>query len=276
MTTTQAIHVTGLYTYPIKSCGRISHDTIALEPRGLVFDRKWMIVTPDDGVLVTQRELPPMALIQPAFDGDTLSIAAPGMESIRVPLTQSRLADRDVIVWHDTCRAVDEGDAAAAQLSAYLGVSVRLVRMDDDNVRAVSMDYTDQPSQTGFADGYPILVAGEESLFDLNERLSARGKSPLLMTRFRPNIVIKGGASFAEDEWKWIEVGGVKMEVAKPCGRCAITTVEQESGTQPDAKEPLATLATFRKFPDGKVMFGQNVIHRELGDLAVGATVRIL
>ncbi len=275
--TNTGIHVTGIFTYPIKSCGGLSHDSLHLIARGFAHDRQWMIVSDEDGEqgeFITQREFPRMSLIQPAINGDSLIITAPNAGSICVPLVQAKPADRDVVIWGDTCRAVDEGDLAAEWVSQFLGAKLRLVRIDDHFQRPVSMQYTDQPSQTGFSDGYPILLIGEESLADLNAHLQARGKSTVPMNRFRPNIVIKGAAAFAEDTWKWINVGGIRMEVAKPCGRCVMTTVNQSTGIA-DLKEPLATIASYRT-RSGKAMFGQNVIHRALGTISVGAEVSVL
>ncbi|MBN8638125.1 MAG: MOSC N-terminal beta barrel domain-containing protein, partial [Anaerolineae bacterium] len=41
------MRITGLYTYPIKSCGGLSHDSVDLLVRGLRDDRRWLIITPD-------------------------------------------------------------------------------------------------------------------------------------------------------------------------------------------------------------------------------------
>jgi uncharacterized protein YcbX len=52
--------------------------------------------------------------------------------------------------------------------------------------------------------------------------------------------------------------------------------VDQSRGEVVDKDEPLATLATFRRAEGGKVMFGQNVVHRGLGTLRVGDSVEII
>jgi hypothetical protein len=119
-----------------------------------------------------------------------------------------------------------------------------------------------------FADGFPFLVISQESLADLNGRLS----QPLPMNRFRPNLVVAGGEAFAEDSWKNIEVGGVRLRMVKPCGRCVVTTTDQ--ATTARGTEPLRTLATYRKV-DGEVMFGQNAVHESTGGLRIGDAVVI-
>lgn len=77
------------------------------------------------------------------------------------------------------------------------------------------------------------------------------------MNRFRPNVVFTGGAPYEEDEWHRLSAGGNRFAAVKPCSRCAVTTIDQETGEK--GKEPLATLATYRN-RDGKVYFGQNLI----------------
>jgi uncharacterized protein YcbX len=55
--------------------------------------------------------------------------------------------------------------------------------------------------------------------------------------------------------------------VVKPCDRCVVTTTDQQTGER--GVEPLRTLATYRR-RNGKVLFGQNVIHTGTGSLRVG------
>jgi len=68
-------------------------------------------------------------------------------------------------------------------------------------------------------------------------------------------------------------VGDVVLRVVKPCARCVITTVDQETGVA--GKEPLATLATYRRRGNA-VLFGQNLVHENTGTVRVGDPVEIL
>lgn len=270
--------VSELAIYPVKSCGVLHPEQAELDARGFRDDRRWMIVrdTPNArGQFVTLREYPPMALIQPSLQIDTITLDMPGYSALTLPrdLDGPRIS---VEVWNDTCSAIDMGDGAAAWVSRALGVDLRLVRQADDEQRAVSMKYTNEASEVSFADGYPLLIISTASLDDLNDRLLAKGADALPMGRFRPNIVVTGVPAFAEDTWKRIRIGGIEMEVAKPCARCVATTVDPATGTVPDSDEPLRTLATFRRGVGGGVMFGQNVIHRGLGHINVGDTVEVL
>jgi uncharacterized protein YcbX len=269
------MHLASIHTYPIKSCGSLTHGSIALDSSGPVWDRRWMVVDAD-GMFLTQRELPPMALIQPTLSRDDLTISAPGMPEINLPLHGEHGPWRQVEVWGDQCRAWDQGDEIAEWLVSYLDVEARLVRIADDFSRRVDERYAPYPAQTGFSDGFPLLIASEASLADLNARLVERGAAPVPMSRFRPNLVVTGCDAWVEDTWRTVQIGEVTLDVIKPCARCKITTVDQASGAIPDAKEPLATLATFRQQHGTKVMFAQNAIHRGRGTLNVGDSIEIL
>jgi uncharacterized protein len=135
------------------------------------------------------------------------------------------------------------------------------------------MTYASENTPVGFADAFPLLIVSEASLDELNRHMIERGKDPVPMTRFRPNIVVSGVEAFAEDSWRTVQIGDVTIDVVKPCARCVTTTVDQLTGTIPDVAEPLGTLNTFRKH-NGKVMFAQNAIHRAPGVLKVGNAVK--
>jgi hypothetical protein len=166
------IAVTGLYYYPIKGCRGYALQTAVLDERGIVDDRRFLIVDAKDR-FVTQREHPQLALIAPCVEPRTLSLTAPGTQPVTID-THSPTARRTVTIWRDTVEAIDQGEAAARWLSEYLGEPVRLVKFADDVLRKVNADYARRPTdQTGFADGYPLLLITQESLNDLNSRLSA-------------------------------------------------------------------------------------------------------
>jgi len=106
-------------------------------------------------------------------------------------------------------------------------------------------------------------------LDDLNSRL----QTPVPMNRFRPNIVVEGGKAFDEDCWQHFTIGDAAFAGVKPCARCVLTTVNQETGEQ--GVEPLATLSKYRK-TGNKVLFGQNVLPLTLGQLIrIGDSVKV-
>jgi uncharacterized protein len=223
-----------------------------------------------------------MARILPTFNPttSTLTLSAPTMPPLTIAYTDAETASNlalDVVVWGSTCRAVRQAPEASAWLSEVLGVSCHLVAMKHDFARIVDQDYAlHATDETSFSDGFPILLISEASLTNLNDRLVQSGNEPVPMNRFRPNLVVQGTEPFAEDSWKRIRIGSVELSLVKPCGRCIVTTIDQESGTKTGA-EPIATLKTFRRSADGtKVLFGQNIIATTLGSVRVGETVEIL
>ncbi|QGZ63667.1 MOSC domain-containing protein [Paraburkholderia acidisoli] len=265
--------VRALYVYPVKSCAAIALDRAQLDVQGLQWDRHWMVVDAT-GRFVSQREHAAMARIVPAFVENGVRLSMAGMRAmLLLPFApRGNEARAQATVWKDTFEALDEGDEAAQWFSAALGVPVRLVRFAADVTRLASKKWThDEDAPTQFADGYPILVTSESSLADLNARLAAKGAQPVPMSRFRPNIVVDDvNDAFDEDfvDTLAIETAPGAQEIVlrfvKPCARCPITTIDQQSGER-DAQwptEPLDTLAVFRADArvDGGLTFGQNAI----------------
>ena len=263
------IYVSALYCYPIKSCkGYALHEAIT-DARGIAGDRGMMIVDAC-GEFVSQRKAPRLALVapQPHADG-AVTLSAPGMPSLSFhPGDAGRRVK--VRVWGDVCEAVDQGDAVAEWLQAFLAAPVRLVCMAEGFERRVDWRYARRESdQTGFSDGYPFLLISQASLDALNARLAA----PVPMNRFRPSIVVSGCLPFAEDDWGDFRINGILFSAVKPCARCVVPTIDQDTGEA--GPEPLRTLATFRTFGQ-KVLFGQNLVAAGTGILRVGDEVEIV
>jgi uncharacterized protein YcbX len=195
---------------------------------GALRDREWMVID-RDGRFVTQREYPRLALIEPALAGNALRLTAPDSAALDVALDGSCGESREVVVWRTQVRGFDQGDAAAAWLSAFLHADdLRLVRFDPAARRRCNPDYVgDSGAHTFFSDGYPILVIGAASLDDLNARLVARGSPALPMNRFRPNVVIADLPPYDEDHLDTIACGAVTLKLVKPCTRCQVTTTDQ-------------------------------------------------
>lgn len=253
--------------YPLKSGGGTPLTRAELRAEGFRHDREFMLVRPG-GAHLSQRELPRMAALRPAFDGTTLTVDH--LDAV-TPLKLTARGDgppRDVTVHGHPCQGVDQGDEAAGWFSALLGRECRLVRFTGR-----------RPTQVGggtvaYADGYPVLVTAAESLADLNARMD----EPLPMNRFRPNIVIEGLGAYGEDAVRLLRLGGAVLELVKPCARCVITTTDQETGAK--GHEPLRTLATYRNqdVPGAGpgLIFGQNAVPRTPATIAVGDAVEII
>lgn len=262
------MQLAGLTIYPVKSCGGIAVTDWEVDVMGLRHDRRWMIATPD-GMFVTQRECPALALVRTAIRGPHLVLSAPEMPDLLLPLMPMGGRPVRVTVWADRLPVVAPDHRADDWISRVVGEECFLAYIPDGVVRPVDPTWSPEGGRTGFADGFPFLLIGEASLADLNRRLAA----PLPMNRFRPNLVVAGSAPFAEDDWTRIRVGELPMRVVKPCARCVVTTTDQATGRRA-GEEPLRTLATFRR-RDQKVMFGQNVVHDATGRLRVGDPVTL-
>jgi uncharacterized protein YcbX len=260
--------VTALHVYPIKSCRGLSLKSSRFDVMGPLYDRRFMVVDPD-GNFLTQREHPRMALIEPQLAPTTLNVKVPDMPLLKMPATTRSGERREVQIWGGRGDAEDVGDHAADWFSSFLERPCRVVRFPDDGFRPVDSRYARFEARVAFADGFPALLTSEASLKELNARASEH--TP--MNRFRPNIVIDGDDAFAEDGWRQIRIGEVLLDVVKPCGRCTITTVNQLNAKT--GKEPLATLATFRK-RDNEVHFGQNCVHHGPGTIRLGDEVEIV
>ena len=261
------ITLSELNTYPIKSAAGIALHQSQVTSRGLLHDRRWMVCD-RNGKFLTQRKLPKLSLIKVAVDGQLhLSIAGMANSSLTLPAVPDTAQPVDVDVWGDACVAWFMGDKAAQWLSDFLGIDAQLVYMPDSTHRP--SDHGRFETANSFADAYPFLLISEASLADLNGRL----EQPVPMNRFRPNLVIEGCEPFAEDTWKQIKVGDIVFDVAKSCSRCSIPGVDQATGQQ--GKEPLKTLATYRRW-DHAIWFGQNLIAHSEGKLNVGDKVKIL
>jgi uncharacterized protein YcbX len=262
------IRLSGLYVYPIKSCGGIAAEEWDVDERGLRHDRRWMLVD-EANQFISQRELPRMALIGVRIDPDGLVVSAPGMPSLQVLFLPPEGHLLRAQVWDDVVETLPVGGGADRWFERFLGVKCKLVYLPEESVRPVDRDYGRAGDQVGLADGFPFLLISESSLAELNARL----EQPLPMDRFRPNLVVGGCDPFAEDGWRVVRIGPITLRVVKPCARCAITTVDQRTAAR--GKEPLRTLATFRR-SGTKVLFGQNLVHDGTGVLRAGDPVEVL
>jgi uncharacterized protein YcbX len=265
--------LSGLYVHPIKSCAGIAVNDALLVETGLEFDRAWMVVD-EHGDMLTQREHPRLALVQPTLRHHDMVLRAPGMLALHLRLDRVEAPAR-ARVWDDIVKAYDMGALAAQWFSDFLGTKVQLVRFDPEQQRLSDTQWTGAvAAQNAFADGFPLLVAGAASLADLNQRLAARGQAPVGMERFRPNIVLDGLQPWDEDHIDELEIdtgdgGTVRLKLVKPCVRCTIPNVEPATGVA--TREPGDTLAGFRADPrmKGGLTFGMNAIPLSGTDLSL-------
>jgi hypothetical protein len=297
-----------IHVYPLKGGRAIDLDESAVEPWGLAGDRRWLVAD-DAGRFVSQREEPALArvivryapVLPAPLPGDeapadritgaeapadrapgasplptgfiTLSAAGHPSLDVRAPSAGPAAEMIDVTVWRSKVSATAAGPDADGWLSRLLDRPVRLVYLDDPTRREVDPQYGTPSDRVSFADGFPLLLTTAGSLEELNRWLAEDGDPPVPMNRFRPNVVAEGTAPWAEDRWRRIRIGTVTFRVAKPCGRCQVTTIDQTTGQR--GRQPLKMLGRRRRFGQALV-FGQNMIPDAPGIIRVGDRIRVL
>ncbi len=273
------LRIARLLLYPVKGLGGIEIEEGWVEFRGIAGDRRFMLVDAT-GTFLSQRTHPAMARVRTA-------LVAGGGSPTRLRLTHPERAPLEVeatpgthdaggrprptlpvTVWGSELEAVAPSPEADAWFSGLLGAPVRLVWQPQEARRPTDPAWAPE-AEVSLADGYPLLVVTEASLEGLNARL----ETPLPMDRFRPNVIVAGAAPHAEDRWRRLHLGEVPMAGVKRCARCSVTTVDQATGEQ--GKEPLRTLATYRRGAGGKVYFGQNLVPLAEGRVRVGDPVQV-
>ncbi|XP_058723423.1 molybdenum cofactor sulfurase-like isoform X1 [Vicia villosa] len=207
--------VTGIFTYPIKSCRGISLPRAPLTPFGFPWDRQWVVVN-SKGRARTQRVEPKLALVEVELPPEVF------LEHWK-PTTDSVMASE---------------------------------------VRNVDPPYVEGQQRIFFSDGYPFLLASQESLDALNKFLEEQ----IPMNRFRPNILVEGCEPYAEDLWRDIKISRFSYQCVKLCARCKIPQVNQETAIY--GTEPTETLMKVRsghvlrpnQNNKNKVYFGQKTV----------------
>ncbi len=261
------IVLSGIYIYPVKSLSGISLPEWPVTETGFKYDRKWMLVDSDQTFL-SQRRLPRMALIKTALTSDSLIVSAPEMDTIALELEPQDGQTLSATVWRDQVDVMAVSAKADEWFSRFLQTPCRLVYQTDKSIRQVDQNFAKPNDKTAFSDGFPFLLFSESSLATLNKAMPL----DLPVSRFRPNLVVKGCGSYAEDSWRDIAIGAVNFRLPKPCSRCSVPAIDPE--TAKTGKEPLTTLNRLRKW-ENKVYFGQNAIHDNYGILSVGDEVKI-
>lgn len=267
------VRVQSLHIYPIKSTQGVDQTHAEIRPRGLTGDRRYMLID-DKGMFITQRQIPELAKLKVEISRAGLALHWPNSPSLSVQITDFT-ARKQVTVWRSELEAAIAKSAINETISKWLGTSVSLVHMDKDSARISNPEWTDEPAPVSFADGYPILVTNTASLRALNALIMSGGGEEVSMTRFRPNIVIDSDEPWGEDDWGSLQIGGVILDLVKPCARCIMSTLDQKTGEK-QGREPLRSLKSLRTSNDPRnpgVLFGMNAVPRVCGSIAVSDKV---
>ncbi len=226
------------------------------------------MIVDEEGKFLSQRREPRMATLTPRICGDHLQVDRPKGDSFHIPLEPPQPGERKEVRLHGAVRLAQESSRLANDwFSEALNQPCRLVESVPHEDPWRNTDPEAELANTYFPDLYPILITCTESL----ERLFPDGT--ISMDRFRPNLVLEGSQAFAEDEWESIKIGSAFLKLVKPCARCQVTTVDQETGVQ-SGPEPLKTLGLKRRW-QGKAVFGWNALVSTPGTIESGDRVKI-
>ncbi len=261
--------VSSIYIYPIKSLGGVSLTHSLIEERGLQYDRRW-VLTDSTGLFITQRKYPILSLLQVNMADDVITVFHKDNPNHQISfgIAQQIGEKVNVTIWDDLTKGIEVETRVSNWFSDYMNMQVKLMRMPEHERRSVDPRYANNDEIVSFADAYPCLIIGQSSLDELNAKL----EKPVLMDRFRPNIVFTGGEPHAEDSICDFEIDTISFSAVKPCARCVLITIDQQKGTK--SAEPLKTLSKYRTF-NNKIMFGQNLIHNGSGIIKIGAEIKI-
>jgi uncharacterized protein YcbX len=282
-----SVTLTGLFVYPVKSARGIALREAELGDRGIAHDRRFMIVD-ERRHFLTQRDTPALARLATALHDDgkvgELVLTFEGQQ-LALPLRPRVGETQRVRVFADEVDALDLGARASRFLSDALGRHAALVYMPEETRRQVDPTRASPRDIVGFADGFPYLLTNESSLAALNVELArgatavngelarggtARLPEPVTMQRFRPNFVIAGVPAYSEDNFAELTIGGLPFAALKPCSRCVIVDTDPRSGQR--TRGVLEALVRTHSLGN-RPIFGQNLVARASGRLAVGAPV---
>lgn len=290
------IQIETIRVHPVKACRGFEVDSWPISKFGVKYDREWMVYRMPEkkrgqeqaqGRHVFQLSAHHLSMVTATLDLDrvgdrdvlrALKLSAPGMDSISVPIdNDSDKKVGNIRMWYpgrDEATGIDQGDEVAAWLSKYINSKkkgkpkeYRLMRIcgDDGTGRETEAKWTPKElmgkTPVAFTDEFPYLLTSQSSLDELNRRLKKRGRDPVPMDRFRPNIVLSSSNNepFIEDRIREIAIfqgkGDDQKQVmnwwlTKPCVRCQVPTINQETGIMDKYHEPTMTLRTFRTGKD--------------------------
>lgn len=262
------IFLSDIIIYPVKSLPGVRINEIKVEPRGLQYDRRWMLIDENDK-FITIRQHHELLLfdLQIEDDGFVVKHRASG-DTLELPWTISEGPEATVTIWNDEVKAIAGKNDWGSWFEDKLGISCRLVYMPDNADRMVEEKWAPEGKVVNFADECPLLVVGSASLADLNKKLENR----ITIDRFRPNLVFGGGEPYEEFRWGKFNIGNNSFQGLKPCARCVVTTLDPVTAEQ--GKEPLLTLS--KQKINNKVVFGQHALGLDFGTIKVDDNIEVL
>lgn len=258
--------------YPIKSCGGFNARSWPLSNNGLAHDRQWILKSLT-GEILTQKKVPEMGFISTFIDlsRGILFVESPRCkEKLQIRLESDVYDDaiEEIELYGQRYKVYSHDDGTNSWFSEAIGKTCSLLRYSSSNqdfmLNKIKSAVTcrDMKNKLNFANEAQFLLVSEESVSDLNRRLSSdvqkgiSGKAiQVSASRFRPNLVVSGGRPYAEDGWRYIRIGNKYFSSLGGCNRCQMINLTLNAGQVQKSNEPLATLASYRR-AKGKILFG--------------------
>lgn len=240
--------------------------------KGLKHDREWALFDAS-GQVMTGRNYPQLLDVEVSFDKDKVQISV-GQESMITfnnRSSQTDVIDAKVFSYDVKGRSVNSD--INQWFSEYLNQEAILMHSSKDFTRPVLPKHGGLDGDVlRYADQAPLLLMSMESLEDLNKRMEDH---KVTYHHFRPNIVISGCHPYEEETWKVIKIGDVSYRIIQKCERCVFTTIDPHTKTKNRRGEPLRTLATYRKNPNGGVDFGVHLVPLNEGRIYKDDVIKI-
>ncbi len=251
--------------YPIKGMGGIPLNSAMALTEGIEWDRHWMLIN-SKGEFLTQRENREFVHFKTELIASGVRVSYRDQNLI-IPFESSTQEQRSVQIWKDELLADICDEQYSRWFSEILKEDVKLTCLNKDNPRIKKLKVAPDEVPIRFSDGYPYTILGTASLEMLNSKLEKK----LDASRFRSTIVVETQTAHEEDSWEEFTIGNLEFKMVKPCARCVVTTIDQETGTS--SKEPLKTLNSYRK--EGNcINFSMNAICLREGTISVGDTLK--
>lgn len=227
--------IVALWRYPVKSMGSESLEEVDISWHGLVGDRRWAFVR--GGV---ERSGFPWLTIR----------EKPNMAHYLPRFLEPDNPDKSSVEVRTPSGS--DFDVVDPALAAELGHDARVIKQG-----------------RGIFDTFPLSLITTRTVADLGAMMGG----PVVVQRFRPNLLVEAttDAAFPEDAWVGavLQIGSARMRIDKRDSRCAVVNVDPR--TSESDPSVLRTIADARDKCLG--VYGSTV---QPGRIAVGDTLRVV
>lgn len=261
------MNIISLHLYPIKSTLSYDVQQAVVLPRGLNFDRQFMLTDPN-GKFITARKEGQLYHLSAYPLPNGLFVQHKTGAQLHINFSDfSQMQSCEV--WGTEFASFVANDEINQWFSQFIGLPVQLRWLGQQSQRPLKR-FPDQ--RLSFADGAPILLTSLGSLNKLQQHCA----SPIKMSQFRPNIVCDNVNAFSEQQWRKIQIGTVQFLHLKPSTRCILTTRDPDTNQLDPRAEPFRTLKKLNVNEKGEPVFGINLLPLSTGVIKLGDKISIL